>query len=52
MCSIKCVSITVNESRDTVIVDGGMMKERLSKFNTKNNKSYWDGKWDWENPSR
>ena len=41
-------SITVNESGDTVIVDGGTMKERLSKFNTKNNKSYWDGKWDWE----
>jgi len=40
-------SITVNKNRDTIIVDGGEMQERLSKFNTKTN-NYWNGKWDWE----
>ncbi len=43
------LGIILDETTNTVIVDGGRWaKARLVHFDTKKNKEYWDGKWDWE----
>lgn len=43
------LGIILDETTNTVIVDGGRWaKARLVHFDTKKNKSDWEGKWDWD----
>ena len=43
------IGITVDENTNTITLDGSAVaKARLRYFDTKKNKAYWEGKWDWE----